>query len=110
MNADREAIENIICDEFGDTTNPPPFMDPESQELWQMVSYVIERETDVHLVMTALAIRRELRKESIVKQVYRETASKIRDITSRIGVAATREWIKGQFTLIADELERWGTR
>lgn len=48
----------------------------------------------------------ERNKERVYRQMERrETASRIRDIERRIGVACEREWIREQLRKLADRLE-----
>jgi hypothetical protein len=52
-------------------------------------------------------VQRLARAEDALKAEREQTASKIRDISRRIGVACTRDWIREKLDELASQLERW---
>ena len=88
----------------------PIHLDEEGKSLWEQCAWIIEGGAvgpSVALQLQAMALRRELRLESVINGVYASICSRLRGIASRIGPARRPEDIRDELEMEARLYETW---
>lgn len=88
----------------------PSHLDADGKSLWEQCAWIISGgavDASVALQLQALAIRRELRLEAARNCLCAETASRLRDMASRIGPARMPESIRAEIEEMANLYASW---